>query len=125
MNLHNIAGNYVSAVNPWVTASIQMSDGYTTAANLSRAPKYKPAINVAAQMQALTYNDLVQVSGLNIQGEKRAMYLNGDWKGVSRQDNKGGDIITLSDGSIWLVIQVLENWQFMDGWVKVAVVRQQ
>jgi len=125
MNLHNIAGNIVSAINPWVNASIQMSDGYTTAANLTRTPKYKPAIDVMAQMQALTYNDLVQVSGLNIQGEKRAMYLNGDWKGVSRQDGKGGDIITLADSSVWLVVQVLENWEFMAGWVKVAVVRQQ
>ena len=124
MNLHAIAGNYVSAVNPWMTATIQMSNGYTTAADGSRTPAYKPAQSVQAQIQAMTYNDLVQTSGLNIQGEKRAMYLNGNWAGVVRQDKKGGDLITLTDGSVWLVTLVLENWQFNDGWVKVAVVRQ-
>jgi len=124
MNLHQIVSGAVSAINPWVTASIQMSAGYTTAADGSRAPAYAPAVSVQVQAQALTYKDLMQIDGLNLNGEKKALYINGNWEGVSRPDGKGGDLITMPDGSIWLIAQVLENWGDTDGWVKVAVVKQ-
>ena len=124
MNLHNLVAGAVSAINPAITASIQRSTGYVTAADGTRTPSYAAAVSVQAQVQALEYNDMVQLSGLNIQGEKRAMYLNGNWEGVSRPDRRGGDLITLPDGSVWLVVQVLENWASQDGWVKVAVTRQ-
>lgn len=124
MNLSGIVGNYVAAVNPWVTASIQMSQGYTTSPDGDRQPTYAPAISAQVQMQAMTYRDLVQIDGLNINGEKRAMYINGTWEGVARPDGRGGDLITLPDSSVWLVVQVLENWGYQDGWTKVAVVKQ-
>lgn len=124
MNLHSIVGPIVAAVNPWLLASIQKSTGYTTADDGSRVPSYAPAENVLVQAQALQYNDLVQIDGLNIQGERRALYLNGNWDGVVRVDGTGGDLITLPDGSVWLVVLVLENWADRDGWVKVAVTRQ-
>jgi hypothetical protein len=44
--------------------------------------------------------------------------------GVSRPDGKGGDLITLPDGTVWLTAMVLENWGFMDGWTKLAIVKQ-
>lgn len=124
MNLHAIAVGYVAAINPIVIATLQASTGYTTSDDGSRVPSYADPVPCQVQMQALAYNDLVQVSGLNINGEKRALYLNGTWQGVSRPDGKGGDLITLADGSVWLVAQVLENWGFMDGWTKLAVVQQ-
>lgn len=124
MNLSGIVGNYVAAVNPWVTASIQASQGYTTSPDGDRVPAYAPAVDIQVQMQAMTYRDLVQIDGLNINGEKRAMYINGIWEGVARPDGRGGDLITLPDGSVWLLAQVLENWGYQDGWTKVAVVRQ-
>ena len=124
MNLHNIASAYVTSVNPWIVVSIQASNGYTTSPDGDRVPLYLPAYPVQAQMQAMTYNDLVQVSGLNINGEKRAIYINGTWMGVSRPDGKGGDLITLPDGTVWLTAMVLENWGFMDGWTKLAIVKQ-
>jgi hypothetical protein len=124
MNLNGIVSVCVAAVNPMVTATYSKSTGYTTAGDGSRVPTYAAPIAMSAQIQSLQYNDLQQISGLNINGEKRAIYLNGNWEGVSRPDGKGGDMITLPDGSVWLVVQVLENWAFQDGWVKVAVVRQ-
>lgn len=124
MNLHSIVGPIVAAVNPWVSATIQASQGYTTNPDGSRIPAYAAPVNVQVQMQAMTYRDLVQVDGLNINGEKRAMYINGTWEGVMRPDGRGGDLITLPDASVWLVVQVLENWGYQDGWTKVAVVRQ-
>ncbi|NPT59101.1 phage collar protein [Paraburkholderia elongata] len=124
MNLSGIVGNYVAAVNPWVTASIQASTGYSTSPDGDRVPSYASPASIQVQMQAMTYRDLVQIEGLNINGEKRSMYINGTWEGVARPDGRGGDLITLLDGSVWLVVQVLENWGYQDGWTKVAVVRQ-
>lgn len=124
MNLHAIAGAYVAAVNPWTIAQYRQSTGSTTAIDGKRTPTYAPAVSVLTQMQALTAEDLAQLSGLNVQGEKRALYVTGDWKGVDRPDMRGGDLFTLADGSTWLVAQVLENWFSMSGWAKVAATRQ-
>ena len=124
MNLHAIVGPCVAAVNPWVTAQYQQSNGYTTSASGKRVPAYLAAVSVQIQMQALTYKDLVQTEGLNINGERHAMYLNGDERGIDRSANRGGDIITLPDSSVWLVAQVLENWYGTDGWTKLCVTKQ-
>lgn len=124
MNLHNMVAGAVSIVNPIITGSIQRSTGYTTSGSGKRTPTYAAAVPVQIQMQALQYNDLIQLDGLNIQGERHAMYLNGNWDGVVREDGTGGDLITLPNGTVWLVVLVLENWADLDGWTKVAVTRQ-
>jgi hypothetical protein len=123
MNLHAIAGNIVSAVHPNMPAQYQRSVGYTTAADGSRAPSYQAAQAVTAQKQPLSSNDLKQLDGLNLNGEKAAFYISGNWDGVSRPDQKGGDIVTCADG-VWMVVQILENYYATAGWVKVATTRQ-
>jgi hypothetical protein len=88
MNLHNIVGPIVAAVNPWVVASVQPSAGATTNPDGSRQPVYGQAVDILVQMQSLQYKDLMQLSGLNIQGEQRALYVSGDWQSIVRQDSK-------------------------------------
>jgi hypothetical protein len=124
VNLHSIVAGAIAAVNPRVTGQYQQSTGTRTLVSGKRVPDYLAATPITVQLQALTYKDLVQVDGLNLNGQAHAMYVSGDIEAVVRQDNKGGDIITLPDGSIWLVVHVLENWQLTSGWAKVAVVRQ-
>ena len=124
MNLHSIAAPHVAAVNPMVFADWQQSTGATPNPDYSRTPQYAPAVRVSVQSQALTYKDLLQLDGININGEARAFYVNGNIEGVSRPDARGGDLFTLSDGSSWLATHVLENWSFTSGWTKVAVVKQ-
>ena len=124
MNLHNIAGNYVAAVNPWVIAQYQQSTGSTISPDGTRVPSYAPVVSVQVQKQPLQYRELVQIEGLNINGEKVAFYVNGDWQGVIRPNGKGGDLITLPNGSVWLVVMLLENWSETDSWSKVACVLQ-
>lgn len=121
MNLHALASPVIATVNPMTTVSIQISTGYTTAADATRTPTYKPPITRTAQVQPLTYRDLAQLDGLNLQGEKRAFYLFGDIEGISRPDRQGGDLITMPDKTVWLVALVLETYP---GWCKVAAVRQ-
>lgn len=124
MNLHNVASQYTATVNPFLTVTIQPSSGYTTNLDGTRVPAYGPTVTAQAQVQSLTYNDTMQMDGLNLNGERRAIYLNGDWDAVDRPSGTGGDLITFPDGSVWLVAIVLENWSDVDGWVKLGCTRQ-
>lgn len=122
MNLHGLASGLIGAVNPAIPLTIQVSAGYATDAGGKRTPIYAvPSINIPGQVQSLTFSDLKQVEGLNLQGIKRAIYLYGRVDGLVREFNKGGDLITAPDGNIWLVALVLEYWP---DWCKVAVTLQ-
>lgn len=124
MNLNAIVGPVIAAVNPWVTAELSPSQGYGTSPDGSRVPVYGTPVPMSVQMQPMGYKDLMQVDGLNINGEKRALYINGDWQAIVRSSQEGGDLAVMPDGSVWLVVMQLENWHTTGGWVKVAVVKQ-
>lgn len=123
MNLHQRVSGIIARVNPMLTITVRRSTGFTQNADFTRVPSYSTA-TMLGQVQALTSAELAQVDGLNIQGEKLALYVNGNLAGVSRPDNTGGDLVTLPDASVWLCVCTLENWNRMDGWTKVALVRQ-
>jgi hypothetical protein len=124
MNLNNIAGPICGAVNDWVTAYMQQSQGYTTGSDGKRSPAYGPAIPMPVQIQALQYQDLMQASGLNITGIRHAMYINGSWDAVVRSTKEGGDLVTLPDGTVWLIVFLFENWNRTGGWSKVCITLQ-
>jgi len=129
MNLQGITANIISAVNPMVDCILQVSNGKTTNADFSVSPAYLDAVAVSGQVQSLTFRDLQQIEGLNLQGIRKAIYLQGDVQGLVRQLNKGGDLITMPDGTVWLVAMVLESWgmNVLDTsgqWCKVAVTQQ-
>ena len=124
MNLHNIVGPCVAAVNPWITVQYQQSIGSTVASDFTQVPAFAAAIPMMVQMQMLTWKDLQQMEGINQNGEKRAIYVSGNYKGVSRPDARGGDLLTMPDGTVWLVVQILENWYTTAGWCKAAIVLQ-
>jgi hypothetical protein len=121
MNLHSIASRSISAINPMVPITIQTSNGYTTNPDGSRVPAYNAYVSVLAQLQPLAYGDLVKIEGLNITAERQKVYVSGDYHAIVRVTQKGGDLVTLQDGSIWLVVQVLEDWP---NWCSFAIVRQ-
>lgn len=124
MNLHNIAGAIVAAINPWTSGRYFQANGSTTAGDGKRTPTYLPALPVTVQMQALSWKDTQMLDSINLAGERRAMYVNGDWQSIARPDLRGGDKIVLADGTTWLIVQNLENWNATAGWSKVAVTRQ-
>lgn len=113
----------IAKVNPFLTVTVRHSTGSTKNADFTRTPTYSTA-TMQAQVQALTAAELAQVDGLNIQGEKLAIYVNGNLEGVNRPDNAGGDLVTLPDASVWLVVLVDEDWNRMAGWTRAAMVRQ-
>jgi len=124
MNLHGIAQGYVAAVNPPLMCSLEASTGYGTDTDGSRVPTYATPVQVLVQCQALSYTDLQQISGLDIQGKRLAMYVQGTWNGIVRDEQKGGDIITLPDGTRWLAAYILENWGLTAGWTKIVATQQ-
>lgn len=121
LNLHNIARGAITAVNSFITVAYQASTGTAPDEFFKQVPTYAPTVSVKAQMQPMTYKDLMQVDGLNLNGTKRAFYLYGSANGVVRVAAKGGDLITDSDKNVWLVAMNLEQWPF---WCKVACTLQ-
>jgi hypothetical protein len=120
MNLHGIVTGCVGVVNPFVPATIMRSTGYTISPDGTQVPQYETIGNVMVQMQALSSEDLHQVEGLNLQGNKNAIYLDGQWNGIVRISQEGGDLFMIG-GSWWLATIVLENWP---DWTKLALVQQ-
>ena len=127
MNLHSLVSTAIGVVNPSVNVTVRLSSGYTTDASGRRVPTYVEITDVPAQIQALSFTDLQKLDGLNIQGERRKVYLNGRFDSLSRERQAGGDIITFPDGdawpygTTWLIIQILEQWP---DWCSVAVTQQ-
>ena len=125
VNLHGIVSGAIDAVNPRIPAGVQVSNGYTTGADGKRTPAFLPTVNVYAQVQALTFRDIVQLDGLNLQGTRRAIYLFGQVNGLVRSANEGGDLITIATGGtsdgVWLVAMILEQWP---DWCKAACTLQ-
>lgn len=120
MNLHGIVSGAIGTVNPFVPAVLQASAGWTTDTDGTRIPTYTGAQTVMVQVQALTYADLKQISGLNITGDARVVYLDGDWRAVIRPGQNGGDLIQIG-GNPYLVVQTLEQWP---DWTKLVAVKQ-
>ncbi|MDE2442355.1 MAG: hypothetical protein KGP14_15165, partial [Betaproteobacteria bacterium] len=94
MNLNAIVAPLVSAITPSVQAVWSPSLGYTTAANGTRVPSYAAPVCISIAVQALTGPDLDHVDAMNLQGVKRAAYIDGQVEGVNRPALKGGDLIT-------------------------------
>lgn len=108
MNLRGIANRATRTINPNVPGVFQISTGYTTLPSGKKSPSYN-SVDVEVQFQELSSTDLRQVDSLNIQGILRSAYLNGNFNGVNRPEQKGGDILIV-DGQQWLVVKVPELW---------------
>lgn len=83
------------------------------------------AYTMQAQVQPMTWRDLQQTDGLNMNGTRRKIYLYGSIDSVNRVARGGGDLIEIDVGGpndgVWLVAQVLE--QFPE-WVSAACTLQ-
>jgi hypothetical protein len=126
MNLHGIVSPAIGTVNPQRLIPYYASAGYTQNAAFKQVPAYADAINIQAQIQALTGKDLRHEALQNIQGLFRGVYIYGNKQGVDRVEAKGGDMFWFAEvpggtARLWKVLAVLETWP---DWSKVAVVLQ-
>ncbi|KPA87291.1 hypothetical protein PF66_06201 [Pseudomonas asplenii] len=116
MNLHGIVSGTIGAINPFVAGTMLVSTGYTTSGSGSRTPTYSET-SVSVQLQALGYKDLQQIDGLNLQGVVKAAYVKGNFNGVNRPKQQGGDMLIIG-ADTWLIVQPLEEWP---DWCKFVI----
>lgn len=121
MNLQAITAPFIGVVNPHTPCILRRSTGYITEADGKRVPSYADFPNLSCQVQPISTGDLRKLDALNIQGINNAIYLSGNFDGIDRTAQKGGDMVIQDDGTIWLVQAVLEDWK---DWTKLAVVKQ-
>jgi hypothetical protein len=83
------------------------------------------SLQLQAQIQPLTWKDIQQLDGLNIEGVRWKAFLNGQIDGLVRGERKGGDLLVIPRGhrhaGQWLVGQILEQWP---DWVMAAITLQ-
>ena len=120
MNLHQFVSGAIGAVNPHTTVTIHRPIGITSTADGRRTPVYEAVANVPAQVQPLSHDELARVEGLNLQGQKTSIYLNGKWAGLVRGTGSPGPLFAIN-GVMWMVAVTLEDWP---DWTKLALVRQ-
>lgn len=130
MNLFGLTSGPVASVNPQVPVTLQQQiGGYTTAPDGKRTPNYA-ASPQSVQVQGLSAREIEHLDGLNITGVLRKAYLAGNWLGVYRANNQGGDLMQFGagagvpldlQGTTWRVVQVFETWP---GWCALAIQQQ-
>ncbi|EPG4624289.1 hypothetical protein KSS43_002572 [Citrobacter koseri] len=106
MNLHQIVRGAITTVNPDVPGVLKVNSGFTTAPGGKRVQSYTD-VEVIVQMQSLSSTDLKQVDAINAQGILQSAYLNGNFNGINRPEQQGGDMLIV-DGKTWLVVKVAE-----------------
>lgn len=78
------------------------------------------SMSIIAQLQPLSASELRHMDMLNLQGTHKAFYFSVWIRGIVRVTLKGGDLLTLIDGSVYLVNQPLEDWVLTSGWTHVV-----
>jgi hypothetical protein len=117
------------AVGSMITAQLSGARGGIGTYSLSQVQDVgsvamTTTLALLAQVQPMTKSDLMQIEGLNLNGDKKAIYLNGAIDGVVRVKLKGGDLIDTPDGQTWLIVQDLEAFNATAGWTKAVMVLQ-
>jgi len=125
MNLNQIANGVITAVSPNIQISVQVNTSNAISPDGTRVPSYALPVQVPGQVQPLSFRDITQADSMNLQGTRKAIYINGFVDGLSRPFNKGGDLITVLEGpdaGLYLVAQIEETW--INGWCKALCTLQ-
>lgn len=125
VDVNAIANFAIQEVNPDVGAELWKNGAAVTLPSGKRDPVFKK-VPIVVQVQALSYSDLQQLDGLNIQGVRRAIYCSTQVMSVVRVQQVGGDLLVFPagvfpEGTTWLAVHVLERWPT---WCKVALTLQ-
>lgn len=108
LNLHSMARGAINAVNPDQPVAILQSDGFEIV-DYEQKPRWKPAIIVMAQAQPVADKTVQLLKQQRQNSIWRDFYLPGNWNGLRRPDEKGGDLLYWN-GFEWQVDQILEAW---------------
>lgn len=120
MNIRQLINAATSNINlnQWVI--IKQSSGYEISDGGRQAPVYTQR-ETLAQIQALTAQETKQIDGVSQNDVVCSIYVSGLLRAVDRDVGSGGDLVILSDQSVWLVIHLLEVW---NSWTRAVIVKQ-
>jgi hypothetical protein len=120
-----VATPATSAVLSTETLLLRRSTGWTAGPTGKQQPQYAAAVSGQGSVQPVSQKDLDKVAAvygnLNQQGDYKSVYLYGSWRGVVRAAQTGGDLLTRTDGSVWLVVVQAEEYP---DWSRVIACRQ-
>lgn len=120
MNLHSIVSGAIGTINPYVEAQIYKSTGPVKNADYSTSPGFAEPVTMMVQKQALSQADIRHMDNLNVQGVLVSIWTDGNWCGISRDKQQGGDKFVIGDET-WLVVSVPEIWP---DWTRVIACQQ-
>ena len=123
MNLNQLVRSAISVVNPDVTVTILQSDGFIEDEAGNQIPQYLPPVSTTAQIQPINSEERQVAERLNQSRIYRNAYLNGNWTGLQRSTESGGDLIYW-DGFEWWIDDVPEAWNPTAGWTCVRIIQQ-
>lgn len=110
MSLHDLASGIISNINPMMVCQLQKNTGSVAAAGGHRTPSYAASAPVRAQVQQLTAAEIAHMNDMNMSGIHRKVWCDAQLTGVDRLSGVGGDLLTMPDTTIWLVVEVVESW---------------
>lgn len=121
MNLHNVVRRAINAINPDQNIVVKVFSGVDNSGTWAQV--IYTSQNAVAQVQPMNSEDIQFINNFNSSSLYKAMYIYGDWSGLNRVEENGGDLIEW-DNKIWYVVSVPEGWNPTAGWTKVLVVAQ-
>ena len=110
MSLHDDVSGVFGSINPNQPIIVQNSTGFTTAPGGTRTPTYGAPVNTEGQVQDLSGEELKHLNDLHLSGILAKIWTSQPLSSVDRASGRGGDLVTLADGTVWLVVRMLESW---------------
>ena len=121
MNLHSIVRHAINSINPDQPITVKVFSGVDNTGTY--AVLTYTETTAIAQVQPMSSEDIQFINNFNSSSIYKAMYILGDWSGLNRVTENGGDLI-IWDNKVWYVSSVPEGWNATAGWTKVLVVAQ-
>ncbi len=129
LNLHRIVRGAINAVHPDEKVQILRSKGSMPDENGFASPEYERLFDVSAQVQSESDAALFHADMAGANSVVRRFYLfspkgfEGQPSGIFRPLSRAGDYIIRSDGTVWAVDAVIDNFAGVE-WVCVRATLQ-
>ena len=123
INVRAIVRSGINTINPDISIVVLQSDGFEVVPGGIQEPQYLDAVSATAQVQPVPSEELQHINNYNASSVYYDLYIDGDWSGLNRADEKGGDLIYF-DGFEWLVLSRPEAFSISSNWTKVRVIQQ-
>lgn len=121
INLHNLVRGVITMVHDDQKVTVYINRGYQHFAGGIVKPIWEE-VEAIAQVQPVSSNEIKFIDNYVESSTYRTFYLNGDFTGLNRRTETGGDKIWWN-GHFWYVASNPEPWEIA-GWTCLHCVQQ-